>query len=462
MKLFPQKILHWFAGPGLTCLCSGLLCAASVVPAATPPPPNIVLILADDMGWNQVGYHGSKWYETTAIDKLAGEGMIFMQAYAAASVCSPTRAALLTGKSPARLHITDYIPGRRWNDKRLVTPPMQQGLPLEESTIPEMLHPLGYISGLFGKWHLAPSYDYEPWRPMDPESQGFDVVFHTNKPDANHPPARDRHNAVSITDHAIRFIEQHRDQPFFCYVSHNVVHMPLMEDPDLIAKYQAKLGADQPVNNAVMGAMIETMDRQIGRLLATLDRLGLRENTVVIFASDNGNVMAEQDQAPFRGGKGTIWEGGLRVPLAIRWPGVVPAGTNSREPVVTEDIFATIMDIAGVAWLPALHDGKSLLPLLTQRADSLDREALYWHYPHYHNHGDMRPGGVVRMGRYKLIEWYEETLLGTGPPVSLYDLDADPGEVHDLAELEPDRVRRMRTKLQAWRRGVGAQEMTVR
>jgi len=435
---------------------------AADAPVPVPRPPNIVFILADDMGWNQVGYHGTKWYETPAIDRLAHDGMQFRNAYSAAPICSPTRAALMTGKAPARLHLTDYIPGRRWEGKPLVTPKMRQGLPLEETTLPEMLHTRGYISGLFGKWHLAPTYDYEPWRPMDPESQGFDVVFHTRKPDEKNAPSHDKHNAIAITDHAIGFIEQNKDRPFFCYVAHNVVHMPLMEEPETIGKYRKKMGADQPVNNAIMGAMIETMDRQIGRLLAKLDELHLRENTLVVFMSDNGNVMAQQSQAPFRGGKATIWEGGLRVPLAVRWPGMIRPGTISLEPVVTQDWFSTLMEISGTACEPAMHDGLSLWPILSGKATTLGREALYWHYPHYHHLGDWRPGGAIRMGRYKLIEWYEGTLLGAGPAVSLFDLESDPGENHDLAGAQPERARLMRTKLDAWRKDVGAQEMTVR
>lgn len=431
-------------------------------PVPPPRPPNIVFILADDMGWNQVGYQGSKWYETPNIDRLAAEGMRFSDAYSAAPICSPTRAALMTGKAPARLHLTDYIPGRKWEEKPLVTPEMRQGLPLEETTIPEMLHTRGYISGLFGKWHLAENYDYKPWRPLDPESQGFDVVFHTRKPESENAPNSDRHNAIAITDRAIAFIERNRERPFFCYVAHNVVHTPLMEDAALIAKYQAKPGSEQPVNNAVMGAMIETMDTQIGRLLAALDRLHLRKNTLVVFMSDNGNVASLQAQTPWRGGKATIWEGGLRVPLAVRWPGVVPPGTQSAEPVTTVDWFSTLMDAAGVRYQPAYHDGVSLMPLLSGHATTLGREALYWHYPHYHHLGDFRPGSAIRMGRYKLIEWYEGTLLHRGPAVSLIDLVNDPGESHDLAAMQPERVALMQGKLAAWRREVRAQDMTVR
>lgn len=457
MKLL-QLLSSSFAGAFL----SAVAAIAADAPVPTPRPPNIVFILADDMGWNQVGYHGSKWYETPNIDRLAHDGLQFSNAYAAAPICSPSRAALMTGKTPARLHLTDYIPGRMWEEKPLVTPVMQQGLPLEETTIPEMLHTRGYISGLFGKWHLAETYDYEAWRPMDPESQGFDVVFHTRKPEVENAPLHDKHNAIAITDNAIKFIEQNKDRPFFCYVAHNVVHMPLMEEPELIAKYKAKLGSDQPVNNAIMGAMIETMDSQIGRLMEALDRLHLRENTIVVFMSDNGNVLAQQSQAPFRGGKATIWEGGLRVPLAVRWPGVVKPNTRSDEPVVTTDWFETLMDVAGVKYLPAYHDGVSLMPVLSGKTATLSRDALYWHYPHYHHLGDFRPGSVIRMGNFKLIEWYEGALLHRGPEVNLFDLAADPGENRDLAAEQPERVRAMRAKLEAWRHETGAQEMSVR
>lgn len=435
---------------------------AADVPVPALRPPNIVFILADDLGWNQVGYHGSRWYETPHIDRIAREGMWFSDAYAAAPICSPTRAALMTGKAPARLHLTDYIPGKKWEEKPLVTPAMQQGLPLEETTLPEMLHTRGYISGLFGKWHLAPTYDYAPWRPLDPESQGFDVVYHTRKPESENTPAQDCHNAIALTDEAIAFLEHNRNRPFFCYVAHNVVHTPLMEDEPAIEKYRRKPRADQPVNNAVMAAMIETMDQQIGRLMETLERLKLRESTIVVFMSDNGNVMALQSQAPFRGGKATIWEGGLRVPLAVSWPGRIPAGSVSHEPVITHDWFSTLMDISGTPYEPRLHDGVSLWPILSGRSATLGRKALFWHYPHYHHLGDFRPGSVIREGRFKLIEWAEGTLLGKGPEASLFDLDTDPGETTDLAAREPERVKAMRARLAAWLRQVDAQRMSRR
>ncbi|MBI5693435.1 MAG: sulfatase [Verrucomicrobia bacterium] len=431
--------------------------------AAVPAPPNIVFILADDMGWNEVGYHGSTYYETPNIDRLARRGVRFTDAYSAAAICSPTRAALMTGKYPARLHLTDYIPGRLWEDKPLVTPKMQQGLPLAEHTLPERLRQRGYATGLFGKWHLAADYEYRPHRPMDPESQGFDTVFHTRKPEDEDITAKkpDAHNAVEITDHALKFIRTHRARPFFCYVAHNVVHRPYGEDDALVEKYRRKSGAGQPENHAVMAAMIERMDRQIGRLLDALESEGLADRTLVVFHSDNGAVVADASQAPFRGGKATLWEGGIRVPLAIHWPGVTRSGAVSKEPVVTTDLFFTLCEAAGAPTNDLPSDGVSLVSHLRTGAP-LAREAIYFHYPHYHHLGDMRPASVIRAGSLKLIEWHEGALLGRGPVVSLFDLAADPGEQNDLATAQTARANELRGKLRRWRAAVGAQEMTVR
>ena len=425
--------------------------------------PNIVFILADDLGWNQVGYQGSPYYETPNIDGLARRGVRFSDAYSAAPICSPTRAALMTGKSPAKLHLTDYIPGRKWEEKPLVTPAMQQGLPLAERTLPERLRECGYVTGLFGKWHLAADYDYKPHRPMDPESQGFDVVFHTRKPEDEdiRGGKPDAHNADEITENAIAFIRAQRDARFFCYIAHNVVHTPLGEDPKLVEKYRRKSGADRPENVAVMAAMIERMDRGVGRVLDALRDAGVAERTLVVFMSDNGNIAAQQAQTPFRGGKATLWEGGIRVPLAILWPGVTRAGVVSDEPVITQDLFFTLCEAAGARIEPALTEGRSLVPLL-RTGTALRRDALFWHYPHYHHLGDMRPASVIRVGRFKLIEWQEGALLGRGPAVSLFDLSADPGEARDLAAEQPQRAADLRARLQEWRRTVGAQMMSVR
>jgi arylsulfatase A-like enzyme len=442
-------------------ICTFIANAARTPAPSEPRPPNILFILSDDQGWNQVGYHGFDYYETPNIDRIAREGIHFTSAYSSAPICSPTRAALMTGKYPARLHLTDYIPGNPHEDRPLVTPQIRRGLPLEETTIPELLAVRGYVSGHFGKWHLAADYDYKPWRPRDPESQGFDEVFVTLKPSGENPPGRDAHNANAITEHAIAFIEKHREKPFFCYVSHNVVHRPLFEELDLIAKYENKPGADQPFHNPVMGAMIERMDTGIGRLLETLDRLDLANDTIVIFVSDNGGLRALQHQDPLRGGKSTLFEGGIRVPQAIRWPGVIGPGRVSDEPVVTHDLFSTIMDIAGAPMEPGYSDGLSLLPILRGEEDDLERSAIFWHYPHYHHFGGV-PSSAVRAGKYKLIEWHEQRLLASGPSVSLFDLEQDVAEANDLAERLPDVVLDLRTRLHAWRASVRAQEMTVR
>ncbi|MDO8540870.1 MAG: sulfatase [Opitutaceae bacterium] len=451
--------------PQLACffvLLSALIAPAPIL-AGADRPPNILLILADDLGWNQVGYHGSTFYETPNIDRLARRGIRFTDAYSAAPICSPTRAALMTGKYPARLHLTDYIPGRLWEDKPLVTPRMQQGLPLAERTLPERLKERGYVTGLFGKWHLASDYEYKPHRPMDPETQGFDMVFHTRKPEESDIKAgkADAHNAVEITDHAVDFIRTNRSRPFFCYVAHNVVHTPLGEEAALIEKYRRKPGSKLAENIPVMAAMIERMDRGIGRLLDTLAAERLEQNTLVVFASDNGNIAAQQDQVPFRGGKATLWEGGIRVPLAIHWPGLTRPGAVSHEPVITQDLFFTLCDAAGAPTGDLPADGMSLRQHL-RTAAPLGREEIFWHYPHYHHLGDMRPASVVRAGRYKLIEWHEGALLAHSPAVSLFDLVADPGENHELAGEHREVAERLHHRLRAWRKSVGAQEMTVR
>jgi arylsulfatase A-like enzyme len=420
---------------------------------------NIVFILSDDQGWNQVGYHGFDFYETPHIDRIASEGMHFTDAYAAAPVCSPTRASIITGKHPARLHLTDYIPGNPWPYQKLITPQMVQGLPLEEVTIPELLKNMGYVTGHFGKWHLNKDKDYLPGRPGDPGSQGFDEVLTTVKPPSEADPDADAHHAVEITNGSLKFIEDHQNEPFFLYVPHHVVHRPLMEHKDLIAKYKAKTGSDEPVHNPIMGAMIERMDTGIGQILEKLDELNLSEKTIVIFMSDNGGLEQLQDQAPLRGGKATIFEGGLKVPFAIRWPGVIKPGTSCSTPVISHDLFPTIMEMVGLSYEKETLDGMSLMPLLNESGD-LERDAIFFHYPHYHHQG-FKPAGAIREGDYKLIEWYEETLLGLDDQFALYNVREDIGETRDLAGKMSEKAKAMRLKLHNWLTNVGAQEMRV-
>ena len=442
------------------------LALASCTPAPDPapttdpnPPWNVVLLLADDLAWNQVGYHGATYYETPTIDAIAAAGMQFSNAYSANPVCSPTRASLMTGKNPARLQITDYIPGSPYPYARLLRPAEVPGLPLEEVTLAELMKSQGYATGHFGKWHLNVDKEYQPGRPMDPESQGFDDILATVKPEYEDDPLADAHHAHEITERSLAFLDANRDRPFFLYVSHHVVHRPLLEDPELIARYEAKPGADDPVNNPVMGAMIETMDTGFGQILDRIEEHGLGDRTIVIFYSDNGGFEQLQAQDPFRGGKAMIWEGGVRVPMAVKWPGVVAPGSVNDELITSDDFFPTVADILGVTELPADIDGLSLLPVL-QGTGALDRDTLFFHYPHYHHLGYM-PAGAIRQGDYKLIEWFEGSILGVGPAVSLFNLEDDPGETTDLAAEKPELAESLLEQLAAWRQEIGAGEMTI-
>jgi|ETNmetMinimDraft_35_1059890.scaffolds.fasta_scaffold03237_4 arylsulfatase A-like enzyme len=419
--------------------------------------PNVVYILADDLGWNQVGYHGSAFYETPNIDRIARTGISYSNAYAAAPICSPTRASIMTGKTPTRLHLTDYIPGSPYPYQKLSTPKQTQGLQLEEVTMAEMLKDNGYVTGHFGKWHLNQDKNYVAGRPMDPASQGFDEVLTTVKPKYEADPFKDPHHTIEITKRSINFIKNHKDEQFFAYVSYHAVHRPIMEVPDLVAKYEAKPGSDLPENNPIMGAMIERMDTSIGQILDLLDELDLAENTVVIFYSDNGGFLELQSQVPLRGGKAMIFDGGLRVPLAIRWPGLTKANTESTSLVTSDDFFPTFAEMLDNA--PGDIDGVSLMP--TFKGESIRKNgALFFHYPHYHHLG-YKPAGAVRYGDYKLIEWFEETLLGLEGQVNLYNVATDVGETTDLAAEMPEKVAEMRAMMKAWRQSVDAQEMWI-
>jgi len=428
-------------------------------------PLNIVFILADDFGWNQAGYHKvTDFYETPNIDRIAREGMYFTDAYSASPVCSPARASIMTGKNPARLHLTDYIPGGLFPHEKLTVPKMEPYLPLEEKLLPEYLQDQGYVCGHFGKWHLQPDRLFdEPGRFHDPQYRGFDDVLHIAKPERDHDPYDDPHSVEAITQRSLRFLENNKDNPFFLYIPHSVVHRPLIEEAKLIEKYNNKPDVENPINNPVMGAMIERMDKGIGRILDKIDRLGIRENTVVIFASCNGGLLEcpvwgkKSSQYPLRGGKAMLFEGGIRVPFCIRWPGVIEPGTKCTALVIWDDFLPTILDMVGYRPDMQERDGMNLTPLL-EGADSLDRDALYWHYPHYHHLG-YKPSGAIRMGDYKLIEWYEETLWGLPDQVSLYNLKEDIGETNDLSRVLPELAVEMRSRLHRWRRSVNAQEM---
>jgi arylsulfatase A len=439
-------------------------------------PPNIVLVLIDDYGWADTGSYGSTYHHTPNIDALAARGMRFTDAYAAAPVCSPTRAALLTGKHPARVHLTDWLPGRGDTPaQRLAAPTIRQQLPLEEMTLAEALKPAGYTSAHVGKWHLGGAG-------FEPERQGFDLNIagdETGTPLSYFAPFQRNGRFMPrletappgeyltdrLTAEAERFIEQHKDAPFFLYLAHYAVHIPMKAKAELIAKYRASPRAERGQNNPVYAAMIESMDESIGRVVRKLEQLELAENTVFIFTADNGGLSTPEgadtpatDNAPLRAGKGYLYEGGLRVPLIVRWPHRVEAGSVNHTPVYSADLFATALDIAGVKNTSGV-DGMSLLPLLTGRGQ-FKRDTLYWHYPHYSNqsvnagHLD-QPGAAIRQGDYKLIEFFQDQ------HVELYDLKNDLSEQHDLARSRPRLAAELRQKLSAWRRAVGAQMMTA-
>lgn len=431
-----------------------------------PRRPNIVLILIDDLGWADVGCFGSKYYETPHIDRLASEGMRFTDGYAACPVCSPTRASIMTGKYPARLHLTDWIPGEGNSPQdRLKIPEWRKYLPLEEVTIAKALKSAGYVSASIGKWHLGGPAYY-------PQHHGFDInVAGSN---IGHPatyfwPYQGKTSSVAglnesggpgeyltdrLTDEAEKFIDENKQRPFFLYFAHYAVHQPLMAKAEVTAKYKEKPpqgGQKKPV----YAAMIESVDQSVGRVLAKLDTLGIAHRTVVIFMSDNGGLTIDgtTSNAPLRAGKGFPYEGGIREPLLIKWPGVTRPGTTCSVPVCSIDFFPTIWEIVGVHGKTEPQpqvDGLSLVPLLKE-SGTLQRDALYWHYPHYWAKQTVRPFGAVRAGDWKLIEFYEDMR------VELYNLKDDTGEANDLAGQMPERAAELRNRLHAWQQRIGAQ-----
>ncbi len=426
--------------------------------------PNVLFILADDLARHQVGAYGeTNFYETPNIDRLAENGMIFMNAYAAAPVSSPTRASIMTGKYPARINLTINIPNR-YRRGRLNTPPFSIMLSESEITMADILRENGYATGHFGKWHLNVNRDYYPNRPGDPESQGFDVVLHTLKPEnTDNTTGSDWHNTDLITEHSISFIEKNKDQPFFCYVSYNAIHRPELERDELVNKYRAKPDADNDelygYNNPVQAAMLETMDNAVGRIVDHIEKLGLSENTIIVFYSENGQLLTDKASQGFRGSKADLYEGGIRMPLIISWNNNIKPGSVNNDLVISNDFYPTFCETAGIDDLPKNIDGVSLVPLFEDPGSKLEREAIFWHFPHYHHLG-ICPQGAVRKGRYKLIENFEESLYNEPGGWELFDLENDPRETTNLVDSLPDVTEQLRSTLQIWRRNVGAQMMT--
>lgn len=457
-----MKVLLWFFLSGLLTLnaCSG-------------PGPledrryNIIFILADDLGCPQLGCYGSDYYQTPNIDRLAGGGMRFTQAYSAAAVCSPTRASILSGKYPARLHLTDFIPGNK-DSSLLLEPEWQKFLPLEVLTFAELLKQDAYKTAFFGKWHLSRQKEPPGSISHNPDKQGFDEYFISFKPSPSLPigawqtPENDGHNVDTITSLAIDYLTRKKESPFFLFVSHNSIHDPLMEKEDVIRKYGAQPGSGLPENNPLIAAMVERLDRSTGRIMQAVEDLGIAGRTIIIFFGDNGARDRYARQKPFRAGKGWLYEGGIREPLIVRWPGVTEPGSVSSQMVISHDLYPTFLDMAGIK-LPdsLLLDGISLLPALNG-TDTLNRKSLFWHYPHYHQGSGMKPASAVRFGQYKLIEWYEPVLTGNGPGYELFDLVNDVGEHNNLVSSKPELTMQMAGMLEDWKKETGAQLPALR
>lgn len=424
-----------------------------------PDRPNLLLVIADDMGVHQLGCYGSTFYETPHLDALAGAGARFECAYSASPVCSPARAALYTGLHPARLHLTNYIPGTEPPNSRLLTPPWRPYLPVEIDTLGDLAREAGYDTAHFGKWHLARDYHYAPGRPTDPESQGFDTVLVTRKPAATADPERDPHHIDRLTDAALGFIARPRPRPFLCVVAHNALHRPELAPAALVAKYARKPGADLDRHRPVLAAMTELLDRSVGRLVAGLEAAGHRHDTLVVFVSDHGAFGRSSERKPLRGAKADLFEGGIRVPLIFSRPGAVAPGLRPG-PAFGPDLVPTLREHCGLG-PPAATDGLSLDPCLRDATHTPPpRAELCWHFPHYHHLG-LAPCGAIRAGRWKLVEWFDRTLGGAadGPPCELFDLETDPGEERDLSATRPDLCAQLLARLRAWRGQVGAQEM---
>ena len=437
----------------------------------TDPRPNIVFLLADDLGWTGLGCFGSDLYETPNLDRLAAQGTRFTGAYSACTVCSPTRASIMTGMYPARLHLTDFIAGQNRPWARLRIPDWTKFLEHRYVTIAEALDRAGYTTAQVGKWHLDPRTgnpaDY------DPVHHGFDVQIPKPKeakgyylPKGFNAQGESKSDYLTdyLTDKAVEFIDNTKDEPFFLYFAYHTPHTPIQGRKDLVDRFAKKVRPDAVHKNPEYAAMVHSLDQSVGRILQRLERHDIAGRTVVIFTSDNGGLTQRYgkhdgftENLPLRRGKGSAYEGGVRVPAIVLWPGVTGPGTVCDEPVVTIDYYPTILEIAkasGDARHNGSVDGVSLVPLLGDCTATLKRDAVYWHYPHYHAGGDS-PYSAVRSGDWRLIEFHEDDRI------ALYNLKDDPGESTNLARDMPERAAQLRDQLHAWRKQVDAQMPTA-
>lgn len=436
----------------------------------TPLRPNILLINIDDLGWRDVGFMGSEFYETPHIDQLAQRGMVFTNAYAAAANCAPSRACMLTGLWTPRhgIYTVDNSDRGKSSDRKLIPTPNQTTLSDQIKVIPEVLKQNGYVTCLAGKWHLSD----------DPLKRGFDVNIggsHAGNPGSYYPPYTNVQSLTApspdynltdlITDKALEFLNSvKKDQPFFLYYATYAVHTPIQAVKKLLPKYTGKASSNGQ-KNAAYASMIENMDRQIGRLVDWLNQSGKADNTFILFTSDNGGVYGITSQWPLRAGKGSAYEGGIREPWCVVWPGHVRPGTQSAVPVSQIDIFPTLLQVADVRVAKDQQlDGQSIYPILTGRGTLAERP-LFWHFPIYLEGGNKecqdtlfrtRPGSSVRLGDWKLIQYFENNDL------ELYNLREDESEKQNLSKSKPEKAKELLNLLENWRKETGAPVPTER
>ncbi len=438
-------------------------------------PLNFVFILIDDLGWSDLGCYGADLHETPNVDAFAKRSMTFTDAYAAAPVCTPTRASIMTGKCPARLNMTIWHEAskRPPQDRPLIPPITVGNLPHEQVTLPDVLQETGYHTTHIGKWHLGGAEYY-------PETHGFDVnigatlwgapntYFYPYRGDENYREYRyvphlefgeeGEYLTDRLTSEALAVMKKVKDQPFFLHLSYHTVHTPMDGKPDLLEYYRKKIQSDMHHQNPYFAAMVHSMDENVGRVLRGVKELGIEDHTVIIFVSDNGGYINEHrgmqvnNNYPLRSGKGSLYEGGIRVPMIVNWPGVTKPGSECHEPVSSVDFYPTLLEMAGLGGDPehnATVDGMSLAPLLRDPDAVLPRETLYWHYPHYYP--TTSPVSAVRQRDWKLLEYFEDGHL------ELYNLKDDFREQNNLAESMPGRASELQNLLRMWRGRVDAQ-----
>lgn len=443
-----------------TC-CRFLFCLLmpGAMNVAAQEKPNIVFILADDMGYTDLGCYGNPFNETPHIDALAGEGMRFTQAYASSPVCSPSRAGILTGIHPARLHLTNFLVGERKDPASPVVPaPWRKYLPPGETTLAEVFNTRGYACGMVGKWHLGTADS------LLPSAQGFSYermiarngldYYNYTITSGNQTVFEDtgkNYLTDKLTDYGVEFIREHKNDPFFLYLSYSAPHVLIVPRADKLRKYFFKYEKFEGKYNPNYAAMMESLDDGVGRILSTLEELQLTDNTLVVFTSDNGGVGLPElgptptNLEPYRAWKGHVYEGGIRVPMIVRWPQKIAPGTVNENYVVNTDYFPTLLEVLAIKKDSRHLDGKSMLPTWFDPSAPFDRGQVYWHYPHFSNQLG-RPAGAMRDGDFKLVQSYESG------QAELYNLAADVGEKNDLSTAQPDKLRSMLRDFGRWQK----------